>query len=51
MEKRIEAAYQSAPRTWIRKLLLALLVAGLMAWSSSTVEFTAAGSGDRKSVV
>ena len=45
MEKRIEAAYQSSPRTWIRKLLLALLVAGLMAWSNSTVEFTAAGSG------
>ena len=31
MEKRIEAAYQSAPKTWIWKLLLAFLVAGLMA--------------------
>ena len=45
MEKRIEAAYQSAPKTWIWKLLLAFLVAGLMAWSSSTVTFTTAGSG------
>ena len=45
MEKRIEAAYQNAPKTWAWKLLLAFLVAGLMAWSSSTLEFTTAGSG------
>ena len=46
MEKTIAAAYENAPKTWITKLLLALAVACLLAWSSSTVVISdTAGNG------
>lgn len=46
MEKTIAAAYESAPKTWIAKLLLALAAACLLAWSSSTVVISdTAGNG------
>lgn len=46
MEKTIAAAYASAPKTWIYKLLLAFALACILAWSSSTVVINdTAGSG------
>ena len=46
MEKTIAAAYESAPKTWIAKLLLAFAAACLLAWSSSTVVISdTAGNG------
>ena len=37
MDKKILRAYESAPKTWIRQLLAAFIVACLLAWSGSAV--------------
>ena len=46
MENRIREAYENAPKTWRRQLLLVLLILALLAWSSSTVKLgNTTGSG------
>jgi len=39
MNKKILDKYNNAPKTWGVKLIIALIFAGLIAWSSSTVSF------------
>lgn len=41
----IKAQYESAPRTWAVKLAVALFLAVLIAWSSSTVQYDIPESG------
>ena len=43
MNKAIAQTYAKAPKSWYSKLLVALLAAVLIAWSSSTLQGTAAG--------
>ena len=43
MNKAIAEKYAQAPKSWYIKLLVALLAAVLIAWSSSTLQGTAAG--------
>ena len=46
MDKKILRAYESAPKTWIRQLLAAFIVACLLAWSGSAVRVSnPTGSG------
>ncbi|HWS31095.1 MAG TPA: phosphonate ABC transporter, permease protein PhnE [Clostridia bacterium] len=45
MESSIQKQYKNAPKTWAVKLVIALIVAALIAWSSSTVDLNAAQSG------
>lgn len=39
MNEKILKRYEEAPKTWGFKLVLALILAGIIAWSSSTVSF------------
>ena len=43
MNKAIAQTYAKAPKSWYSKLLVALLAAVLIAWSSSTLQGTTAG--------
>lgn len=43
MNETIERAYQSAPGRWHRQLFTAFLIAGILAWSSTTVQLGNAG--------
>lgn len=45
MNETIARAYRSAPKRWIYQLLIALLIAVLMAWSSTTVKLGSTGEG------
>lgn len=38
MKKEIDKMYEQEPRTWYAKILVALIVAALLAWSMSTVQ-------------
>lgn len=49
MKKEIDKMYEQEPKTWYAKLLVALLVAALMAWSMSAVQ-TGNSGGDGLSV-
>ncbi len=40
MENKIKKAYENAPKTWILKLVLTLVVVCILVWSSSTVKIT-----------
>lgn len=39
MNKKILAKYEEAPKTWYGKIVIGLILAALIAWSSSTVSF------------
>lgn len=45
MNETIARAYRSAPKRWIYQLMIALLIAVLMAWSSTTVKPGSTGEG------
>lgn len=45
MNETIARAYRSAPKRWIYQLMIALLIAVLMAWSSTTVKLGSTGEG------
>ena len=46
MKKEIDKMYEQEPRTWYAKILVALIVAALLAWSMSTVQSgTTGGDG------
>ena len=47
MNEKIFKKYENATKTWGIKLIIAFIVAGLLAWSSSTVSFhiESGGSG------
>ena len=49
MKKEIDKMYEQEPKTWYAKLLVALLLAALMAWSMSAVQ-TGNSGGDGLSV-
>jgi len=49
MKNEIEKMYEQAPKTWYAKILVALVVAALLAWSMSAVR-TGNSSGDGLSV-
>lgn len=38
MKKEIDKMYEQEPKTWYAKILVALIVAALLAWSMSTVQ-------------
>ena len=42
MKKEIDKMYEQEPKTWYAKILVALIVAALLAWSMSTVQQQAA---------
>lgn len=48
MNTKIQQAYASAPKAWHGKLLIALVVAALMAWSTSTVQLPESGQNGLK---
>lgn len=48
MNETIQRAYQSAPKRWVYQLLLAFLVAGILAWSSTTIELGSTGENGWK---
>ena len=48
MSETIQRAYESAPKRWTYQLLLALLIAGILAWSSTTVELGSTGENGWK---
>lgn len=48
MSETIQRAYASAPKRWTYQFLLALLVAGILAWSSTTVELGSTGENGWK---
>ena len=48
MNETIRQAYQSAPKRWAYQLLLALLLAGILAWSSTTIELGSTGENGWK---
>ena len=46
MKKEIDKMYEQEPKTWYAKILVALIVAALLAWSMSTVQSgTTGGDG------
>ena len=46
MNESIKKMYEQEPKTWYAKIIVALIVAALLAWSLSTVQSTGSnGSG------